>query len=199
MPVFYFAKTGYIGFARIDMQKKRLEKKRTSRIAKAQGQAGASFFKEVAAQVMRLAEPLCESEGIELVHVEHQLEQSGRTLRLYIDKPGGVTLDDCAAISRQLGDILDVNLEAGGFYHLEVSSPGPERPLGKKQDYERFKGKTVKIRTLRPVNDRRSFRGVLMGVTQDVVTVVVNGEKIDIPFAEIARGRLTSNNGENGC
>jgi len=199
LPVFYFAKTGRIGFARIDMHKKRLGKKRTPRIAEAQGQGAGSFFKDIAAQVMRLAEPLCESEGIELVHVEHQVEQSGRTLRLYIDKPGGVTLDDCAVISRQLGDILDVNLEAGGSYHLEVSSPGPERPLGKKQDYERFKGKTVKIRTIRPVNDRRNFRGVLMGVSEDVITVMVNGEKIAIPFVEIARGRLTSNNGENGC
>lgn len=181
------------------MQKKRLGKKRTPRIAEAQGQGAGSFFKDIAAQVMRLAEPLCESEGIELVHVEHQVEQSGRTLRLYIDKPGGVTLDDCAVISRQLGDILDVNLDTGGSYHLEVSSPGPERPLGKKQDYERFKGKTVKIRTIRPVNDRRNFRGVLMGVSEDVIMVMVNGEKIAIPFVEIARGRLTSNNGENGC
>ena len=199
MPVFYFSKTGYTGFARTDMQKKRLGKKRTLRTAEAHGQGVTSFFKDIAAQLMRLAEPLCESEGIELVHVEHQVEQAGRTLRLYIDKPGGVTLDDCAAVSRQLGDILDVNLEAGGSYHLEVSSPGPERPLGKKQDYERFKGKTVKIRTLRPVGGRRNFRGVLMGIAQDVVTVMVNGEKIAIPFSEIARGRLTSNNGENGC
>lgn len=197
MPVFYFEKTGYSGFARIDMQKKRLGKKRTSRTT--QAQAGPSFFKDMAAAVVRLAEPLCESEGIELVHVEHQLEPGGRMLRLYIDKPGGVTLDDCAAISRQLGDILDVNLEESGFYHLEVSSPGLERPLGKKQDYERFKGKTVKIRTLRPVHDRRNFRGVLMGVDQNAVMIMVNDEKIVIPFAEIARGRLTSNNGENGC
>ena len=76
---------------------------------------------KVAGLVRSLTEPLCASEGLELVHVEFQLEANGRVLRLYIDKPGGINLDDCAGVSRQMGDILDVNLEEIGPYNLHVS------------------------------------------------------------------------------
>ena len=89
-------------------------------------------------RVWQLAQPLCASEGVELVHVEYQREQGGRTLRLYLDKPGGVTLDDCAGISRHLGDLLDVSLETAASYRLEVSSPGSKRPLGRLEDFKRF-------------------------------------------------------------
>jgi ribosome maturation factor RimP len=88
------------------------------------------------AKVWRLAEPLCLSEGLELVHVEYQREPAGRTLRIYLDKPGGVTLDDCVNISRQLSDLLDVGLETEAPYRMEVSSPGIQRPLGR---LERFR------------------------------------------------------------
>ncbi len=85
--------------------------------------------------IWRIAEPLCLSEGLELVHIEFQREQAGRTLRLFLDKPGGVTLDDCVNISRQLSDLLDVSLdEETPPYNLEVSSPGVPRPLGKISD-----------------------------------------------------------------
>ena len=84
---------------------------------------------KVAGLVRSLAEPLCDSEGLELVHVEFQRESGGRILRLYIDKPDGIKLDDCVGVSRQINDILDVNLEGLGPYSLEVTSPRPERPL----------------------------------------------------------------------
>jgi ribosome maturation factor RimP len=110
----------------------------------------------VIGQVWRLAEPLCLSEGLELVHIEYQREQSGRTLRLYLDKPGGVTLDDCAAVSRQLGDILDVSLESEAAYRLEISSPGLNRPLGKLEDFKRFSGRRVKVRTRKAVQGQKN-------------------------------------------
>ncbi len=91
-------------------------------------------------QVGALAKPVCESEGLELIHVEFQRESGGRILRLYIDKPDGVKLDDCVVISRQMGDIIDVNLDEIGPFNLEVTSPGSSRPLVSKEDFETFKG-----------------------------------------------------------
>ena len=76
----------------------------------------------------KIAKSLCLSEGMELVHIEYQHEPGGMVLRIYIDKPGGVTLDDCVRISRQLNDLLDIYLEGSAAYNLEVSSPGPDRP-----------------------------------------------------------------------
>jgi ribosome maturation factor RimP len=150
-------------------------------------------------QVNEVAESLCQAEGMELVHVEYQREPSGRTLRLYIDKPGGVTLDDCMNISRQLGDILDVNLDSDGSYNLEISSPGPNRPLGKKEDFERFKGKEARIKVAEPVDGKKNFKGVLLGISGDVVTLLINDKKVAIAFQKILKAQLVNYNGENGC
>jgi len=145
--------------------------------------------------IRRIAEPLCEAEGMELVHVEYQRETGGRILRFYIDKPGGVRVDDCAYISRQLGDLMDVSFENIGPYSLEVSSPGPDRPLGRKQDFEKFRGHVVKIRTLpcsengKPVK-HKTVQGVLSGISEEIVTVQVGDLTAAIPFREIIRARL---------
>ncbi len=114
-------------------------------------------------QANKLAASLCEAEGVELVHIEYQQETGGRILRLYIDKPGGVTLDDCVIVSRQLGDLLNVKLETEETYRLEVSSPGPDRPLGNALDFEKFKGNVAKIKTHQPVDGQKNFKGVLWG------------------------------------
>jgi ribosome maturation factor RimP len=154
------------------------------------------------AEIIRLiwqeVEPLCESEGFELVHVEFQRETAGRILRLYIDKAGGVTLDDCVYVSRQVGDLLDVTLDDVGTYNLEVSSPGIDRPLGRMEDYNRFKGNTVKIKTVRPVNGRKKFTGMLSGISQGIVQLEIEGTRLEIPFEDISRARLI-NYGESGC
>ncbi len=99
---------------------------------------------KIVEQVRALAQPLCEAEGLELIHVEFQREPGGRILRLYIDKPDGINLNDCVGISRQMGDILDVNLDDIGPFNLEVTSPGPSRPLTTPEDFEKFKGNTGK-------------------------------------------------------
>lgn len=152
---------------------------------------------EIVAQASALAGPLCESQGMELVHVEFQREPGGRVLRLYIDKPGGVKLDDCVSVSRELGDLLDVSLEESGAYNLEVSSPGPERPLGKKVDFERFMGSRAKIRTARPMEDQRNFTGMLMGVSGEHVLLQTADRTIFIPYQEISRARLVNHNGDS--
>lgn len=153
---------------------------------------------KIEASVKDLAEPLCESEGVELVYVEYQPESGGMILRLYIDKPEGVKLDDCIYISRQMGDILDVNLENAEAYRLEVSSPGPDRPLWKKDDFNRFKGNVARIRTSQPLNGQKKFKGVLLGISDEKVILMVDRKNVAIPFKEITRARLV-NYGENQC
>ncbi|QTA93386.1 ribosome maturation factor RimP [Desulfonema magnum] len=165
-----------------------------------------------AEEIRQIAEPLCEAEGMELAHVEYQREAGGRVLRLYIDRPGGVTLNDCVYISRQVNDLLDVHFMSSGIedepYNLEVSSPGPNRPLGKRTDFERFRGKKVKIRTLGPVDGKKNIQGVLAGLSEEIVPPSVSGLKSDpvtsevcvkllvddkillIPYQEITRARL---------
>ncbi len=157
---------------------------------------GSKKEKYIIKQVEALANPLCESEGLELVHVEYQRESSGRILRLYIDRPQKVTLDDCINVSRQLNDLLDVYLDDIGPYNLEVTSPGPERPLSKLRDYERFKGRRVKIRTLQPVDGQKNFTGVISGVTAEQINLSANAEKVAIAFDNISKARLVDIDGE---
>ncbi len=152
---------------------------------------------EILKKVSVLAESLCEDEGIELIHVEYQREPGGRILRLYVDKPGGVTLDDCSNISRQLSDLLDVHLENIMSYNLEVSSPGSDRPLGKLLDFEKFKKRSVKIKTTQPVDGKTKFKGIILGTSEDTVIILVNNKTIAIPFGKITKARLINYNGEN--
>ncbi|MFO7667973.1 MAG: ribosome maturation factor RimP [Desulfobacterales bacterium] len=154
---------------------------------------------EIIIKVKELAEPLCLSEGLELVFVECLREPNGRVIRLYIDKPGGITVNDCTQISRQLNDILDVNLNTNWSYNLEVSSPGYDRPLGKPEDFERFKGNTARIRTLSPVEGQKNFKGVILGFFDGFVKINVNDKNIAIPFKLITKARLFEYNGENRC
>jgi ribosome maturation factor RimP len=157
---------------------------------------GSKKQKDIIKQVEALAEPLCDSEGLELVHVEYQREPGGRILRLYIDQAGGVALDDCVNVSRQLNDVLDVYLDDIGSYNLEVTSPGPERPLSKLQDYERFKGRKVKIRTWQPVNNQKNFTGIISGVAADHIELSSNEKTVVIPFGDISKARLVDMDGE---
>ena len=157
---------------------------------------GSKKEKEIIKQVETLAEPLCDSEGLELVHVEYQREPSGRILRLYIDRAGGVALDNCVNVSRQLNDLLDVYLDDIGPYNLEVTSPGPERPLSKPQDYERFKGRRAKIKTWQPVNDQKNFTGVILGVAADQIKLSSNEKTVVIPYGNISKARLVDVDGE---
>ena len=156
-------------------------------------------WREIAAQAERLAQGLCEAEGMELVHVEFQREAGGRILRLYIDQPGGVALNDCVNISRQMGDLLDVHIENVGPYNLEVSSPGTDRPLSKEIDYDRFKGNIAKIKTAKPINGQKNFKGVLSGIAGGIVSLLVGDRTVAIPLEDIVRARLVDYHGESQC
>jgi ribosome maturation factor RimP len=151
------------------------------------------------AQVWQLVQPLCAAEGLELVFVEFQRESAGAVLRLYIDKPGGVSLEDCTRISPPVSDLLDVALDAVGPYRLEVSSPGVDRPLGRAADYQRFTGHEARIRIAPPIGDQRNFRGILRGVVDGLVRLEVGGLIVEIALDRITKARLVNYYGENGC
>ena len=148
-------------------------------------------------RVICIAEPLCTTDGLELVHVEFQREPGGLTLRFFIDKPGGVTLDDCVAISRQMEDVLDVHLQDLPPYRLEVSSPGVDRPVGKLDDFIRFEGQQAKIRVNTAVNGRKNFTGRLCGVVAEMIRLQIDKETISLNFNDITRARLINYNGEH--
>lgn len=160
--------------------------------------------KEIVSRIKGLAQLLCEVEGIELVHIESRRESAGMIIRLYIDMPGGVTLDDCVHVSRQMNNSMHIDLKESDFenigpYNLEVSSPGPNRPLGKKADFERFKGQIAEIKTLKPVEGQKKFKGVLLGISEETIELLSSDKTIAIPFQEITRARLINYNGENRC
>ena len=175
-------------------KREKIKTKKTKPVVKSQKHKNLPPEKEekILSRTKDLIRPLCEAEGMELVHLEYRREAGGRILRLYIDRPGGVTLDDCVHISRQSGDLLDVYLENIGPYSLEVSSPGLSRPLGGKLDFERFKGNQAKIKTAQPIDGQKNFKGILLGISEGIVKLAVDDKIIAIPYQEIARAHLTS-------
>lgn len=180
------------------MHRQRKKKKKPGRRS---GQKRLQLSGEQAAEFVATAkqttEGLCALEGFELVHIECQPEARGTILRVYIDKPGGVTLDDCVWVSRRLGDSLEVLFEDEQAYRLEVSSPGVDRPLAKPLDYERFKGKAVRIKLRKPIGGQENFTGTLSGISGDMVALVVENRTVSLPYEDIMRARLINNNGES--
>ena len=138
-----------------------------------------------------LLAPIMEEHGFELVDVEYVKEGSSWYLRAYIDKPGGITIDDCETVSRQLSDLLDAEDYIPDAYVLEVSSPGLGRPLKKEKDFARSLGKEVDVRTFRPVADEKEFSGVLTAYDRDTVTIALSGEEnVTIERTNLALIRL---------
>lgn len=139
-----------------------------------------------------LAEPVVTGHGYELVELEWKHEANAWVLRLYIDKqPGGVSLDDCANISRELSAVLDVSDKLEVAYTLEVSSPGLNRPLRREADFRRFVGKKAKIRTLHPVGEsRRNFAGTLIAVENGKVQIDVGDQVCEVPVEDVEKANL---------
>jgi ribosome maturation factor RimP len=142
------------------------------------------------ADLRKLLEPGVSAMGFELVDVEMAGSHHSPTLRVYIDSPRGVNVDDCAKVSRQLSALLDVEDPLPGQYTLEVSSPGLDRPLVKPEDFRRFVGETVKVKMQQPVLGRRNFSGRLVEVAADHVVVEVDKEIFNLAFDDMERARL---------
>jgi ribosome maturation factor RimP len=128
--------------------------------------------------------------GFELVGVEYLARGSGDLLRIYIDHPDGIDVDDCASVSRQISGLLDVEDPISGNYELEVSSPGLDRPLFSKEHYARFAGNRIKLETRVKIDGRRRFKGLLKGISDGDVLIVVDGEELVLPFDQVEKARL---------
>ena len=129
--------------------------------------------------------------GYELVAVEYLPQRKNSLLRVYIDSPNGITLDDCEKVSRQISALLDVEDPIKGHYMLEVSSPGVERPLVKPEHFEKFCGERVKVTTYGMHLGRKRFTGQLTHVTELGIVVEVDGEAYDLPFDDINTAKLS--------
>jgi len=141
-------------------------------------------------KIKEVAQPLCQAENFELVHLEYAHSDRENIVRLFLDKPGGITLDDCIYVSRQLGDLIDVHIEDIGSYRLEVSSPGPNRPLNKKEDFHRFKGERVKIETNELIENKKKFTGILEIINDDSVVIAVDEKRVEISDHAISKAIL---------
>jgi ribosome maturation factor RimP len=145
----------------------------------------------IAERVRAIAERVATDHGLELVHAEVAGPEGKPILRIFIDKPGGVTHEDCAEMSLHLGTVLDVEDFIHSAYTLEVSSPGLERGLYKRQDYERFTGHPAKLKSRTPVNGQRNFRGRLLGIEgPDVIFEDKTSGRVLIPFESVVKANL---------
>lgn len=139
----------------------------------------------------RLAEEVLGTMGLELVDLTYASEHGRKVLRLYIDKPGGITLDDCGEVSREFGMALDVHDFMPESYDLEVSSPGLDRPLKKESDFKRYIGKRAKIKTREPIEGRKNFKALINGVEDGKVLVTdFDDRKFEIHIAIIEKAKL---------
>jgi ribosome maturation factor RimP len=145
----------------------------------------------VAERVREIAEQAAIDRGVELVHAEIAGPEGHPIVRVFIDKPDGVTHEDCSAVSLQLGTTLDVEDFIHSAYTLEVSSPGLERGLYKRADYERFAGSQAKIKARNPIKGQRNFRGRIIGVDDNqVIFEDRTSGRLEIPVDEIVRANL---------
>ncbi|MCD8133773.1 MAG: ribosome maturation factor RimP [Clostridiales bacterium] len=134
--------------------------------------------------------PLMDEFGFELVDVEYVKEGGSWYLRAYIDKEGGITVNDCEAVARRMNDLLDEEDFIDESYIFEVSSPGLGRPLKKEKDYIRSMGKELEIRTYRAIDRKKEFFGILKAYTEDTVTIASGEEEITFDKKDIALIRL---------
>ncbi len=140
-----------------------------------------------------LLEPSIESLGYELLLLEQTHNEKDAVLRVYIDAPGGILLEDCEQVSRQISLILDLEDPIRGAYALEVSSPGADRPLVKPEHFTRVLNQEIRILTRDYILGRRRFKGRLITVEDEQLVIEVDGEEYDIPLEGIETARLVPN------
>ncbi len=137
--------------------------------------------------ITELTEPIISSEGLELIDVEYQKESRGWVLRFYVDTEGGVTINHCSRLSQEIGDILEVKDIIPHGYILEVSSPGLNRILKREKDFIGSIGKTIKVKTSQPIEQRKNFQGTLLDCKQGEVTLNIDNQDVAIPLSLISK------------
>lgn len=137
-----------------------------------------------------LLQPLVEDLGYEFVGLEYNKGPKSSVLVLYIDRAGGIRVEDCETVSREVAALLDVEDPIPGNYILQVSSPGLDRPLFTLEQFERFSGEEVKLTAFAPVNGRRKFKGRILGAADGTVRLEQDGNEVSLEFGNIAKARL---------
>jgi len=146
---------------------------------------------KVISRVSELVHPVAVDLGLELVDVSFRKVRGRWHLQVLIDKPGGVTMDDCEAVNKHLSAAMDSEDLVGESYTLEVSSPGLDRPLNKIGDFRRFQGRKARVKTFAPVDDQKSFTGVIKGVDEDQIQIELDdGKLVAVPYEKIAKANL---------
>lgn len=140
-------------------------------------------------KIFQLAEQVAEEQGVELFGIE-LLGKGKVLLRVFIDKDGGVTLDDCQRFSKSLGILLDVENPIPGSYKMEVSSPGLDRPLRNLKDYEKNTGKLARVITKEKIENRNFFIGRILGIHYGMIRLLVGEQEMNIPVDNISRASL---------
>jgi len=141
-------------------------------------------------ELAKLLEPTVARLGFELADLEVRLGGKGGLVRVFIDKPEGIGLEDCEKVSLAVSALLDVEDPVPGNYSLEVSSPGLDRKLTKVEHFQRFEGETVKVQMRFPIEGRRRFRGTLVSSNDENIVVEVDGESHSLPLKTIDTARL---------
>ena len=137
-----------------------------------------------------MIDPILFQEGLELADIEYRRESKGWVLRLYLDKEGGVTLDDCTRVSQEVGRNLDIEDFIQAPYTLEVSSPGLTRSLKTEKDFIKYCHHWVKVKTFDPIENRRSFKGRLLRVSENKIEIENDGGIFQIPLNNVAKANL---------
>ncbi|MCP4682668.1 MAG: ribosome maturation factor RimP [Desulfobacterales bacterium] len=138
----------------------------------------------------RLIMPVLDEIGFELVDIEYLSGRGRWILRIYVDKTGGITLDDCARVSREIGDLIDIKDIINHKYVLEVSSPGLDRPLRKEADFFKAIGKKVKVKMLMPIKGRRNFTGYLKDFQQKTLYLEVENKIVELPHRDVKKAKI---------
>lgn len=141
-------------------------------------------------KIEELVSELLKERGFELVDLEYQREPKGRVLRLFIDREGGITLDDCSYVSELLGPKLDRTELIKESYLLEVSSPGIERRLKKAKDFIRFKGSKIAVKTTEPIEGRRNITGMMISADDNRFVVEAEGRAFEVSYENLAKAHL---------
>lgn len=147
--------------------------------------------KSIETTVEEIVEKITEPLGFEIVDVEYVKEAGEYYLRVYLDKEGGISLDDCEQVSRKLSEQLDKDDPISENYFLEVSSPGLDRPLKKEKDFIRYQGRDVEIKLYKAVDGVKQFEGELVGLTEDKnIKIIIDGNEVEFNKKEVALVRL---------
>lgn len=141
-------------------------------------------------QITELVEPIVLEKGLELVELQFLREGHGWVLRLIIDRDGGVTIDDCATVSREVGHMLEVEDPIEQAFHLEVSSPGLDRPLKRERDYLRCRGKKAKLTLREAIEGAYQFVGVIEDLVDGTVVLETEQGKMQIDLCQVKKARL---------